>query len=29
MQMDIAIGSKGEIEAFRTKLQVSFKYEGT
>jgi dodecin len=29
LQMDVAIGPKGEIEAFRTKLQVSFKYEGS
>jgi flavin-binding protein dodecin len=29
LQMDVAIGSKGEIEAFRTKLRVSFKYEGS
>jgi flavin-binding protein dodecin len=26
-QMDLAVGPKGEIEAFRTKLRVSFKYE--
>ena len=24
---DIAIGAKGQIESFRTKLRVSFKYE--
>ena len=29
LQMDLAVGPKGEIEAFRTKLRVSFKYEGT
>ena len=29
LQMDLAIGPKGDIEAFRTKLRVSFKYEGT
>lgn len=27
VQMDLAVGPKGDIEAFRTKLRVSFKYE--
>jgi flavin-binding protein dodecin len=27
LEQDIAIGEDGEIEAFRTKLRVSFKYE--
>ena len=27
VKLDIALGSKGEIEAYRAKLQVSFKYE--
>jgi flavin-binding protein dodecin len=27
LQQDIAIGDNGQIEAFRTKLRVSFKYE--
>jgi flavin-binding protein dodecin len=27
VQLDIALGDKGEIEAYRAKLRVSFKYE--
>lgn len=27
VQMDLAVGPKGDIEAYRTKLRVSFKYE--
>jgi flavin-binding protein dodecin len=27
LEQDIALGDTGEIEAFRTKLRVSFKYE--
>jgi hypothetical protein len=27
LAQDIAIGAKGEIESYRTKLRVSFKYE--
>jgi flavin-binding protein dodecin len=27
LQQDIALGDNGEIEMFRTKLRVSFKYE--
>jgi hypothetical protein len=27
LAQDISIGAKGEIESFRTKLRVSFKYE--
>jgi flavin-binding protein dodecin len=27
LEQDIALGDDGEIEAFRTKLRVSFKYE--
>jgi dodecin len=27
VEQDIVLGEKGDIEAFRTKLQVSFKYE--
>ncbi|MFI4977025.1 MAG: dodecin family protein [Caulobacterales bacterium] len=29
VELDIALGKKGEIEAFRTKLSVSFKYDPT
>ena len=27
VQLDIALGDKGEIESYRAKLRVSFKYE--
>ena len=27
LKLDIALGPKGEIESYRAKLQVSFKYE--
>jgi flavin-binding protein dodecin len=27
VQLDIALGDKGDIEAYRAKLRVSFKYE--
>ena len=27
VELDIALGAKGEIEAFRSRLRVSFKYE--
>jgi hypothetical protein len=27
VEQDISLGAKGQIEAFRTKLRVSFKYE--
>jgi flavin-binding protein dodecin len=26
-QLDIALGANGEVDSFRTKLRVSFKYE--
>jgi dodecin len=28
VQLDVALDSKGKIEAYRAKLNVSFKYEG-
>lgn len=27
LKLDIALGSNGEVESYRAKLQVSFKYE--
>jgi flavin-binding protein dodecin len=27
VKLDIALGDKGQVEAYRAKLQVSFKYE--